>query len=545
MINFIKNSRNKLILAGIILITGVIFIIYLFNAGSVKQNNQEPNLIKSVQVFEIIKENNNFINIIGEVKPISQIDVISLAKGTVQNINFEIGDFIDFNQNLANLYNNQAFINLNNANLYYSNSSNNFNAIYNLTQEAIKQAELNLQNMQENLSFAEINLQTTQSKTSLDLQNLQNQIPDVLNTAYNNSYYSINTLIDPMFSQDKTTSPKLTFLTADSQAQIDSEWQRQLAGNALDKILESASLNNAEEQIIIIRDFLNKLNQALNYSINLTTDILNIYKSNINLALTNANRDISSIKFLDQAINSQEIINKNNLDIANAQLTSARIALDNAKASLESSKQSQSQQINSAQIALDNAKSQLDLALSQVDDLEIKAGISGQITGKFIELGQEINPGQKIAQISQADALKIQASINPEYASQVFLGQETSAGIISLINPVADQITKKINLEILPPIQDSNLVPGTFVNINIPIKNQDIILIPLNAVYITQNNNFVFLNKNNIAKKQEVILGEIQNDFVEILSGLDFGDQIILNKNIQDKEVILWDGKKK
>ena len=82
-------------------------------------------------------------------------------------------------------------------------------------------------------------------------------------------------------------------------------------------------------------------------------------------------------------------------------------------------------------------------------------------------------------------------------------------------------------------------------SINIPIKNQDIILIPLNAVYITQNNNFVFLNKNNIAKKQEVILGEIQNDFVEILSGLDFGDQIILNKNIQDKEVILWDGKKK
>lgn len=530
------NPKNKLILSGIILIIGIIFIGFVFAQESKPKNSLENNNIKTVQTFIIDpQKNNNFISVIGEVKPISQLDIIALAKGTVQNINFKIGDFVNFGQNLASLYNNQIFINLNSASLYYSNYLNNFNSIQRLTQETIKQAELNLQNVQESLSFAEIDLRTTQEKADLDLQNLQNNIPDILNTSYNNAFYAVNTLCDPMFSHDKTTNPQLTFLTADSQAEIDVEWQRQLAGNALDKILNT-DLENAEEQVIIIRDFLNRLNDALNYAVNLTPDILNIYRANINLALTNANRDISSIKNLSQAIKSQKIINQSNLDRANAQLASAKISLDNANANLESAKQSQNQQINSAQIALDSAKSQLDLILSQADDLEIKAGISGQITGKFIELGQEINPGQKIAQISKADVLKIEFSLNPEDISKISLGQETSAGIINLINPIADPVTKKINLEILPENQD--LLLNTFVNINIPVKNQNNILIPLSAVYITQNNNFVFLNKNNIAKKQEVILGKTQNDFIEILEGLKLGDIIILNKNIQDNEVI-------
>ena len=77
------------------------------------------------------------------------------------------------------------------------------------------------------------------------------------------------------------------------------------------------------------------------------------------------------------------ILSNDEIDIAENQNNSAKINLKNAKARLESAKQSKNQQIISAQIALDNAKAQLDLILSQAQDLNIKALISGKITAKY------------------------------------------------------------------------------------------------------------------------------------------------------------------
>ncbi|MCC6643912.1 hypothetical protein IT411_04140, partial [Candidatus Peregrinibacteria bacterium] len=68
----------------------------------------------------------------------------------------------------------------------------------------------------------------------------------------------------------------------------------------------------------------------------------------------------------------------------------------------------------------------------------------------------------------------------------------------------------------------------------------DVFYIPLDAVTIGSESQFVYINDHGKAKKVEVKLGEISGDQVAILSGLNFSDQVIVegSKTLTDGQEI-------
>ncbi len=540
----LKSPKAKLITALVILITGSVVIGFslLKNNSSLNTNKFDEQINKTVQILNLAQNdlNNNIIKIIGQVIPESQIDVISLAQGNLQSLNFEIGKNISSGQILAQLYNQTIFTNFTNAQINFNNMQASFISSQSLADQVLRQAELGLAKAKESTRSAEINFESTKNSSDLALGNLYDNIPNILNDTYSKAYYSVNTLTDLMFANDQTTHPKLSFLVSDFQIQIDTEWQRILAGKALIKLeenIKALSLEQAEEQIIIIRDFLMRLDNALNASIDLSQTILDSYKFNNSTGLANINNSLTIINAQEQAIETQKVLNENNISTVESRLDLAKISEQNAQASIDSAKQSKEQQIISAQIGLDNARAQKNLVQAQVNDLTIKAPISGQVTAKYIEFGQEINPGQAIAQISNNDSLKIKASLPAEDAKFLYLGQETNLGIISLINPAADPISKKQDIEIIS--NNLYLISGTFVDVEILTNNNSgKILIPLNAVHIAQDESFVFILENNKAIKRRIILGQSKNNLIEIISGLEIDDEIILNKDVAEGELV-------
>ena len=540
----LKSPKAKLITALVILITGSVVIGFslLKNNSSLNTNKFDEQIKKNIQILNIGQVNleNNIIKITGQVIPESQIDVISLAQGNLQSLNFEIGKNISSGQILAQLYNQTIFTNFTNAQINFNNMQASFISSQSLADQVLRQAELGLAKAKESTRSAEINFESTKNSSDLALGNLYDNIPNILNDTYSKAYYSVNTLTDLMFANDQTTHPKLSFLVSDFQIQIDTEWQRILAGKALIKLeenIKALSLEQAEEQIIIIRDFLMRLDNALNASIDLSQTILDSYKFNNSTGLANINNSLTIINAQEQAIETQKVLNENNISTVESRLDLAKISEQNAQASIDSAKQSKEQQIISAQIGLDNARAQKNLVQAQVNDLTIKAPISGQVTAKYIEFGQEINPGQAIAQISNNDSLKIKASLPAEDAKFLYLGQETNLGIISLINPAADPISKKQDIEIIS--NNLYLISGTFVDVEILTNNNSgKILIPLNAVHIAQDESFVFILENNKAIKRRIILGQSKNNLIEIISGLEIDDEIILNKDVAEGELV-------
>ncbi len=79
-------------------------------------------------------------------------------------------------------------------------------------------------------------------------------------------------------------------------------------------------------------------------------------------------------------------------------------------------------QLEQADKAIERINLSLDLLSKQIASMEVKAPISGHLSSINAEIGQKINPGQRIGQIDVLDKFKIRVSVDQYYISKVEVG---------------------------------------------------------------------------------------------------------------------------
>ncbi|MDA3931064.1 MAG: efflux transporter periplasmic adaptor subunit, partial [Prolixibacteraceae bacterium] len=97
--------------------------------------------------------------------------------------------------------------------------------------------------------------------------------------------------------------------------------------------------------------------------------------------------------------------------------------------------------------------------------------------------------------------------------------------------PVIDAISHSFKVEIKIPNSKLELRPGMFSRINLVIGSAETILVPSNTILQQEGTNkrFVFINKNNVAKKIYVKIGRRFDDSFEIISNeIKEGDQLVI-----------------
>jgi multidrug efflux system membrane fusion protein len=104
-------------------------------------------------------------------------------------------------------------------------------------------------------------------------------------------------------------------------------------------------------------------------------------------------------------------------------------------------------------------------------------------------------------------------------------------GVIHSFDNQLDRSSGTIRARAIFDNTDGVLTPGMFANIRLGSAEQsDVILIPQKAVGTNQNKKFVYvIDESNTAQYREVTLGEHQDDKRVVLSGLNPGEQIIVN----------------
>ncbi len=202
----------------------------------------------------------------------------------------------------------------------------------------------------------------------------------------------------------------------------------------------------------------------------------------------------------------------------------------------------------------DQMKTQVEVTKSNLDLLAtntvIKAPFSGVITAKYFE-NNEIFGGAPNTQAGKAAILVIQ-QINPikaiigiseKYFPIVKEGMKINlttdiypdvvfSGKISLIHPTINTATKTFNAEIQIPNNDSKLRPGMYSKVNFEIAKEKAIVVP--AISVLQqmgtNNRYIYLYKDGVAERVDVIVGKRFNDQIEIISDkLTIGDNLIIS----------------
>ncbi len=250
------------------------------------------------------------------------------------------------------------------------------------------------------------------------------------------------------------------------------------------------------------------------------------------------------------------------------QIQQSQLAVEQAKKSydlakdnyddLKKSDEASDSEVNSAKTQRDIAKLQYENATlgltGTVDNHSITSPIDGIIIKKAVSVGDSISIGQPIATISKSSNIKIQFFVDALQRNNFSRGQKISAIdgegksttlIVKNIAIAADQSTKRFLIEAYPEKQtETSLLSGTIATIltETKVKPQDEknILLPLSAISVGQNENYIFIVENKTAKKIPATIVKVDGETAEISCQLEPEAMIIIegNKLVRDCETV-------
>ncbi|MFA4925347.1 MAG: efflux RND transporter periplasmic adaptor subunit [Candidatus Aminicenantales bacterium] len=249
------------------------------------------------------------------------------------------------------------------------------------------------------------------------------------------------------------------------------------------------------------------------------------------------------------------------------QLEQAEAALAGAKANLEDARKNvermerlyqekavSDQQYEKAKLVFEAAQAQKDQAEAAVNlarhNLEVslmKAPFDGVIASKNAEEGDVINPmmggmsaAAGVLSLVNYSRIKVKFDVAPDDIQKISRGQriylegydlpgQRFEGEISVVNAAADLQTKKFRVEALINNPDLQLKPGMFGQVIIEVKSKENVLaVPLKALL---ENSYVMMVEGDKAVRKNVTTGIKNTDLIEITSGLNENDLVIVEGN--------------
>jgi HlyD family secretion protein len=196
-------------------------------------------------------------------------------------------------------------------------------------------------------------------------------------------------------------------------------------------------------------------------------------------------------------------------------------------------------QLASKQAAVDQANQLAKLKLDQVEGLHVKAGMSGVLQALPVQVGQRVKPGDNLARVADPSKLKAQVKIAETQAKDIQPNQQavidTRNGVVKghvkRVDPAVEQGTVTVDVafdEELP----KGARPDLSVDGTIELERLDNVVFVGRPAFGQENNTvgmFKLVPGGNEAMRTPVKLGKSSVNTIEILSGLNPGDQVILS----------------
>ncbi|QBZ98083.1 efflux RND transporter periplasmic adaptor subunit [Flavobacterium sangjuense] len=183
-------------------------------------------------------------------------------------------------------------------------------------------------------------------------------------------------------------------------------------------------------------------------------------------------------------------------------------------------------------------KAQTQLIQAQIGKTTVRAPFSGKIGLRSISPGTYVTPTTLIAKLVSTNPLKITFSIPEKYATEINKNSEITFTVpnvadkftakIYALEPAIEATTRTLQIRALTDNKNGKLLPGTFANIELPLKNiKDAIIIPTEAIVPIQDGKKVFIANNGKAKEVKVETLTRTDKDVVITSGLKIGDTVL------------------
>lgn len=286
------------------------------------------------------------------------------------------------------------------------------------------------------------------------------------------------------------------------------------------------------------------------------------YRLSYNQALAAYNNAVSSYEQatnqLETAISSAQIEYNNALDNYNRQkalydvgaisliaFESAEIRLQTAELNLNSAKSNYKTTVNgassSAQAAVDSAKATLDIATNNLNNTHIVAPISGYVAARNGNVGQMAAAGSPMFSIKSTDLVNVEIAVTESVIP--YITTDTKAvinvdtanmsnieGVVSAVNTVKSQQTGMYTVRIKINNQNEALKIGMMADVILYTQStQNALIVPSDSIMQENDEYYVYVVNDNIAEKRVVKIGISNNDFTEIIKGINENEVVVVS----------------
>ena len=244
--------------------------------------------------------------------------------------------------------------------------------------------------------------------------------------------------------------------------------------------------------------------------------------------------------------------NQSKKRVAEDNVTAARSALEQAEAQLRSAEAGLTQtkmsedEIRSAAATVAQAQADIAVYQTQLDDLTIRAPVSGVVSTRQVNAGETVTTGTQLMNLVALDTVYLEAQVpeldvsllRPGTAARVTIdslpGRTFGATVRELI-PVAERSSKifRVRVAVLGS-REGRLPAGGHARAMVAVgTHASAVVLRKDAVLTESGENYVWLLARgeggaSAAKRQAITVGLVDDRYVEITSGVQPGDEVIL-----------------
>ena len=303
-----------------------------------------------------------------------------------------------------------------------------------------------------------------------------------------------------------------------------------------DKILKlsntAVQLNALQQEALTYQ----QINESRNSRLSIEQNSINLKRNVLTVQLT-YQQDKRNYE-RDKALWDKKLTSKDNFEqsrdsylnsIAQKKLAEENYQKDSIKSA------SQLKQIDES---IQRLQQNLGLIRESIDNLTIRAPITGQLTALDAEIGQSKSVGERLGQIDVLDGYKVRAEIDEFYISRVNNGQEGSVEINGkdyrlVVKKVFPEVTNgrfQVDMYFKNDKAPTNLRRGQTLQIRLELGDlTKTLLLARGGFYQKTGGQWVFVvdPSGNNAVKREIKLGRQNPDYFEVLDGLKAGDKVV------------------
>ena len=258
--------------------------------------------------------------------------------------------------------------------------------------------------------------------------------------------------------------------------------------------------------------------------------------------IASSNAEYSQAKLqldADETLAKQGLVSALNLKISRVHVQDLENKLDAEKQKLTINGQSAKAQLNAQQSRIDQLRALAKLKHDQVNNLKVRAGSAGIVQEVSMQVGQQVTPGVNLARVADPNSLKAQLKIAETQMRDVREQQpvevDTHNGVIQgrvmRIDPAAKEGTVIVDVSLTGPLP-AGARPDLTVDGTIELERlEDVLYVARPAFAQSQARASIFrvTEDGQEAVRTPIVFGRTSVNYVEVVSGLKEGDQVILS----------------